>query len=70
MFFFNLKPRKLGMLRYHNTILLQYEVHDTIFTGIFKKTNEVQMNIFYIVKLFYLMHFVSSKLRAPTHVLN
>ncbi len=48
MFFFYLKPRKLGMLRYHNTILLQYEVHDTIFIGIFTKTNEVH----FIVKWF------------------
>ncbi len=38
----------------YDMILLRYEVHDTIFTVIFKKKKKV--------------HFESSKLRGPTHV--
>ncbi len=59
----------------HDTIISRYEVHDTIFIAKFtKKTNwELEKKLCFVhfkVKLFYLMHFESSKWRAPTHVLN
>ncbi len=41
----------------HDTIISQYEVHDTIFIAIFKKKR--QIGIFFKVKLFYLVHFES-----------
>ncbi len=52
----------------YNTVTSRYEVHDTIcnICNIEKNVNFVHFK----VKLFYLMHFESSKLRAPTHVLN
>ncbi len=56
--------------------ILRYEIHDTIFIAIFffKKTyEELEKNeifVHFTVKLFCLMHFESSELRATTHDLN
>ncbi len=62
------------MSKSNDTILLQYEVQYRIFIAIFKKKKnknwEKNKNVVHFkVNLFYLMHFESSKLRAPTHVL-
>ncbi len=55
----------------HDTILLRYEINDTIFLAMFKmkkKTNEFSILYIFKVTLFNLMHLESSKLRAPIHV--
>ncbi len=57
-------------MRYDTTAILSPRY---IIAILKKKKNRIQCFFFFLhfkVKLFYLMHFESSKLRAPAHVLN